>query len=115
MTNFRWKRILTPPQVQLNAFSQDSPAIASGSGNLAAATPRYAPGPTDSTPRSWPATSTRVCTAPTMSADEATQYLCQTYNPPWPGDSRPMYDSDGYPTASPEMRKAGIDAAVLRH
>lgn len=52
---------------------------------------------------------------PTMSADEATEYICQTYNPPWPGDDCPMYDADGYPTASPGMREAGIDAGELRH
>jgi hypothetical protein len=52
---------------------------------------------------------------PTMPPDEAIEYLCQTYNPPWPGSDSPMYDCDGYPTASPEMRQAGIDAAELRH
>jgi hypothetical protein len=31
-----------------------------------------------------------------MSPDEATKYICQTYNPPWPGSDIPMYDSEGY-------------------
>lgn len=52
---------------------------------------------------------------PTMSPDEATEYICQTYNPPWPGSDSPMYDSEGYPTASPAMREAGIDASELRY
>jgi len=52
---------------------------------------------------------------PTMSPDEATEYICQTYNPPWPGSSSPMYDSEGYPTASPAMHSAGIDSSELRH
>jgi len=51
----------------------------------------------------------------TMSPDEAIEYMCQTYNPPWPGSDSPMYDSDGFPTASPAMREAGIDAFELRH
>lgn len=52
---------------------------------------------------------------PTMSPDEATEYMCQTYNPPWPGGGGPMYDGDGYPTASPAMLGAGISANELRH
>jgi hypothetical protein len=52
---------------------------------------------------------------PTMSPDEATEYMCQTYNPPWPDGGGPMYDSDGYPTASAAMLKAGISATELRH
>jgi hypothetical protein len=52
---------------------------------------------------------------PTMSPDEATEYICQTYNPPWPGGGGPMYDSEGYPTASAAMLEAGISATELRH
>jgi hypothetical protein len=52
---------------------------------------------------------------PTMSPDEATKYICQTDSPPWPGSDIPMYDSEGYPTASRATREAGIDASLLRH
>ena len=48
----------------------------------------------------------------TMPLDEANKYMLDHCW--WREDNSPMYDADGYPTASPEMRRASIGAEELR-
>jgi hypothetical protein len=47
-----------------------------------------------------------------MTRDAAWQLMSRHFL--WPDQTR-MYDDEGYPTASPQMRAAGIDASALRH
>lgn len=50
---------------------------------------------------------------PTMTPLDSATYILDHYMV-WRSDGSPMY-ADGYPTASPNMRAAGLDHARLRH